>query len=399
MIKTITIIGGGNSAHVLIPLLSKTNLTVNLLTRKPEKWSNEIDLDYIKPNGKFVQSMKGQIDVISSDPNDVIPQADIIMFCIPVNVYREMLHRIAPFIKQNKRVYIGTVYGQGGFNWMCKEIQTKYHLDKLVSFAIGLIPWICRTIQYGKKGLVYGAKPVNLVAVNPKHEFALLNRVLLSPIVEQWFGHGRFQCVNHFLSLTLSVDNQIIHTSRMYGLFKETKGVWNQIEDVPLFYGDFSEKSADILKGLDDDYSLIRSAIKKKYKFNDYKWMMGYITQDNLTNLNNNQTIIETFENSSTLGAIKTPVIEVNGQWILNRKHRFFYDDVFYGLCIAKWFAQKLNIQTPHIDDLLMWAQSYLNEPIIENNRLNCDSSMKKNPFKFGLPSIYGYTSLEQVID
>ncbi len=399
MIKTITIVGGGNSAHVLIPLLSKSQLTVNLLTRKPDKWSNNIELDYIKPNGDFVESMSGEISKISSNPYDLMPQSDIIILCMPVNSYREMLHKIAPFINKNKKVYVGTVYGQGGFNWMCNEIVEKYELDNLVSFAIGLIPWICRTIEYGKKGLVYGAKPVNLVAVNPKSEFNVLNEILLSPIVEQWFGHGSFKCVNHFISLTLSVDNQIIHTSRMYGLYKKTKGIWNQLEDVPLFYKDFSNVSAKILKGLDEDYSAIRETIKKEFKHNDYKWMMDYLTQDNLTNLSSNQNILETFENSSTLGAIKTPVIQMNNHWVLDRHHRFFYDDVFYGLCIAKWFAQELNLVCPHIDDLLMWTQEYLNEPIIENHQLNCDEAMKKEPFKYGIPSVYGFTSIEQVID
>ena len=82
--KTITIMGGGNSAHVLIPLLSKAGLKVNLLTRKPKQWSNNIALDYMLPSGELKDVFEGTIDKISSNPKDVIPESDIIMFCISI---------------------------------------------------------------------------------------------------------------------------------------------------------------------------------------------------------------------------------------------------------------------------------------------------------------------------
>ena len=40
----VTIVGGGSSAHVLIPFLSGAGLTVNLLTRRPGDWSPEVEL-------------------------------------------------------------------------------------------------------------------------------------------------------------------------------------------------------------------------------------------------------------------------------------------------------------------------------------------------------------------
>ena len=397
--KTITVVGGGNSAHVLIPLLKKTGLNVNLMTRKPKKWHNTVELEYIKPTGEHVASWRGTIDKISSEPSEVIPQADIIMLCMPVSAYRKALHKIAPYIKTDKKVYVGTVYGQGGFNWMTDEIADKFGLDKLVAFAIGLIPWICRTKEYGSKGIVYGAKPLNIAAVKPKKEFNYLNKILLSKIVEEWFGHGGFRQAEHFLSLTMSVDNQIIHTSRMYGLYLEYGGTWQRLNDVPYFYRDFSQVSADILAKLDADYSLIREALKEKYPARDYTWMMDYISQDNITNENDNKTVMETFKNSATLGAIRTPVIHDGEKWELNRKHRFFYDDVFYGLCIAKWFAQRLDIKTEHVDTVLGWAQDYLGEEIIKSGKLSFYKRLKENPMKYGVPESYGLESLGQVID
>lgn len=396
--KTITIIGGGNSAHVIIPLLSKTDMKINLLTRNPDIWANEIALDYLLPSGEYVDTYYGKINQISSNPEDVIPDADIIMLCMPVHACRLSLHRVAPFIGTGKKVFIGTVYGQAGFNWMTEEIVRKFSLDNITTFAFGLIPWICRTGEYGRKGIVYGAKPLNVAAVCPKEDFNALNQMLFEKVVSDWFGHGSFQQAENFISLTLSMDNQIIHTSRMFGLFLEGGGEWANEENVPYFYKDFTAESARILQNIDDDYSLIRNRIKELYPDEEFTFMLDYLALDNKTNLTSNSTILESFENSKTLGAIRTPVVLENGKWILDKKHRFFHDDIYYGLCIAKWFAQELNLTVLHIDEILKWAQHLLGARIIDGDKLVIDDEPEKNPFKYGTPPSYGYSEIADMI-
>ncbi|MCK5130506.1 MAG: NAD/NADP octopine/nopaline dehydrogenase family protein, partial [Clostridiales bacterium] len=296
-------------------------------------------------------------------------------------------------------IYICTVFGQAGFNWMVEEVSKKFSIDNITTFAFGLIPWICRTKKYGESGIVYGAKPINVAAVTPFDDFNELNDLLFDKVVNQWFQHGAFHQADNFISLTLSLDNQIIHTSRLYGLFLESGGTWDNLDDVPYFYRDFSAKSAEILKSLDDDYSLIRSKIKALYPDKKFTFMLDYLSLDNTTNLISNKTILETFENSKTLGAIKTPVVEKNGKWVIDKNHRFFSDDIYYGLCIAKWIAEQLDIAVPHIDDILTWAQNLLGDRIIENGKLQISDDIKNNPFKYGVPEVYGFTELDQIID
>lgn len=397
--KTITIIGGGNSAHTLIPLLSKTGFRVNILTRRPKQWSHNLTLDYALPSGELVETYDGEIDVISSFPKEVIPSSDIIILCMPVHIYREVLHEIAPFINPEKKVYIGTVFGQAGFNWMIDEIVRKFSIKNITAFAFGLIPWICRTKEYGKSGIVYGAKSINVAATLPFEDFQKLNDLFFDKIANQWFKQGAFRQADNFISLTLSVDNQIIHTSRLYGLFLEDGGVWDDEESVPYFYRDFSEKSAEILQGVDSDYSLVRNKIKHLYPDKKFTYMLDYLALDNTTNLTSNKTILDTFQNSKTLGAIRTPVVAKDGKWMIDKNHRFFRDDIYYGLCIAKWIAQKLSLKVPHIDELLMWAQEMLGDRIIENGQLVIAEELKKTPFKYGVPEVYGYTELDQIID
>lgn len=394
---TVAVVGGGNSAHTLIPLLSSTGMKINLLTRKPKKWSKEIELDYIHPTGKYVRSFKGKLNKISDKPADIIPEADFIILCLPVHIYRKSLHSIAPYITKEKDVFVGTVYGQGGFNWMTNEIKAEFNLDNIKTFAIGLIPWICRTKTYGRKGIVYGAKPINIAAVEPSSAFAYLNEKLLEKITYYWFGHGRFIQADNFLSLTLSVDNQILHTARMFGLSLEHGGGWDNTDSIPFFYSEYSELSAGLLKGLDTDYSHIKNRVKEQFPKKRFPYMMSYIEQDNMTNLKNNKTYLETFRNSNILVRIKPPVVKRKDKWVLDRGHRFLVDDVLYGLCIAKSIAQMLKIDTFHIDKTLAWAQETMGENIISNHKLVINEELRINKFKFGVPEVYGLESIEDI--
>ena len=393
----ITVVGGGNSAHTLIPLLSKAGHTVNLLTRKPEKWCHEVKMEYILPNGEAKDTILGSISKKSANPIDVIPDAEYIILCLPVSSYRSVLHKIGSYINNSKKVFVGTIFGQGGFNWMVNEIKMKYELTNIVTFAVGLIPWITRTAEYGKVGMNYGVKDVNIATVSPKEEFNFLNENIFNDLCFSHFSKGAFVQADNFISLTMSVDNQIIHQSRLYGLYLKSGGSWDKYEDVPYFYRDYDDTSASLLEELDGEYSKIRNGIIKKFPKRNYKYMLSYLELERLSNGSTNSNIKASFISSKTLGQIGTPVVkDESDRWVINADHRFFYDDVFYGICIAKWFAQKLEVETPILDKILYWAQNILGDKIIKDGKLEKVDCIN---FKYGTPDVYGYTQLEDVID
>jgi len=397
---TTTIVGGGASAHTLIPLLSSSKYIVNLLTRKPERWSKKIELQYQAFNGDVIEKFHGELNKISSESGDVINEADVIFLCMPVSQYRNALHRIAPHLNPDKEVYVGTVYGQAGFNWMVDEIKRAFGLEKIITFSFGLIPWICRVLEYGKVGITYGVKPINVAAVEPKEYFKVLDGNIFEKICLDWFGHGAFRQADNFLSLTFSVDNQIIHPSRCYGLFLRYGGEWDKLEDIPFFYRDFDQLSADVLIKLDADYSKIRERIKKEYPDKRFTYMLDYLTLDRTTNETEEYSVLESFLSSKTLGAIKTPTIKTEtGKWKIDTDHRFFTDDIHYGLCIAKWVADRLALDVPTIDEIIIWAQNLRQEVLIEDGELKLDSVDLSQKLKSGIPHFYGYQTIDDIVD
>ncbi len=168
-----------------------------------------------------------------------------------------------------------------------------------------------------------------------------------------------------------------------------------------MFYRDYDDVSAQLLADLDADYSKIREEIIKRYPQKDYKYMLDYLALERFSYKSHNTDVKESFVTSKTLVAIGTPVIQnAEGLWEVDRNHRFFLDDIYYGNCIAKWLAEKMDIETPTIDAILHWAQIVRNEKFIdENNKLILDSDDLKAPFKIGIPCEYGFTTIDDIVD
>ncbi len=382
------------------PFLSGADLEVNILTRRPADWSQEVELQLQSIHGELRETFKGSLTKISDKPAEVIPQADFVILCMPVCKYRIALHNIALHLGKNKAVFVGTIYGQAGFNWMVDEIEKKFELSNIATFAVGLIPWICRIIEYGRVGVTYGCKEINVVAVSPPELFGALDDLILKNICERWLNKGAFQQSANFLSLSLSVDNQIIHPSRCYGLFLSYGGRWAREEDIPYFYRDYDERSADLLRKLDGDYSRIRDAIRAMYPDRDFTYMLDYLALERLTHQSENIDIRESFATSQTLGAIKPPTVyQENGEWAIDTNHRFFTDDIHYGLCIAKWVAEQLGLAVPTIDKIIDWAQELRHEKIIDNGKLLLETGSLTTEFFSGVPPVYGFDSIDSIMD
>jgi len=406
---TTCIVGGGNSAHVLVPFLAQAGHHVHLLTRRPDDWDDVVYCDIVDGDTGLRQGTHcGRLAKKSSDPADVITDADVIVLCMPVHQYRTALDRIAPFVNRAKsEVFVGTIYGQAGFNWMVHtDLEKGQGLANIVTFAIGSIPWICRTLKYGSRVANYGGKDVNVVAVTPKRMFPILNDVFLQDISVRPMHQGDFRLACSFISLTLSVDNQIIHPARCYGLWQTSldpnHGEWSSEEKVPYFYKDFDEQSAQNLKRLDDDYEAVRQAIREHFPDRPFKYMLGYLELENLNHSSGNCDILESLRRSKQLASIKTPTLLADDGVThrLNTACRFFTDDIPFGLLIAKWIGEKLNVATPFIDEVIVWAQGLCHESFIDpdTGKINVEYCLKEKCTS-GIPEAYGITSVEDILD
>lgn len=401
MKKKLVVCGGGNSSHVLIPFLGNSIFDVYVYTSRPHLWRDRIELEWQDPDGNIHWVCSGGIVAVSNHAEELFADADYVVFCMPVHKYRVALHEIAPFLNKEKETVLCTLYSQGGWNWMVNEIKEKYGLSKVITFAFGLIPWICRITEYGHKGVVYGvSKIANFAAAYPNNCFEQIRDELVNPICHNKIVDERVEQSPNFLSLTLSADNQIIHTSRCFGLYKVYGNEWDNKEDVPWFYRDWDDVSTEIIASVDAEYTKIRSALKDRYPNKDFSYMRDYMELERFGYDSKITDIKASFTDFGTLDSIATPVIQnERGKWEIDKNYRFFLDDIYYGNCIAKWMADKLNVKTPVINEILQWAQTIRKEQILDESNCIVIKSPKNQPFKTGIPSEYGFTSIDDCID
>ena len=99
--KQICICGGGGLGHTCAAVLSShPEVEVTMYTQHPDKWQQPFIVD--DPKGK---QYVGMLKTISNNPADIIPTADIILFCLPAFFGRTNIgnHKTIFILKNNCR--------------------------------------------------------------------------------------------------------------------------------------------------------------------------------------------------------------------------------------------------------------------------------------------------------
>ena len=152
----VCVIGGGNAAHALAALLPYRGMPTNVLAshgNEAERMTKGITeqghivAEFAAHNNPF-GTVIGTPDKISADAVDVIPDSDVLILPLPSFAYQGVLKEIKPYLR--KGMYIGVTPGQGGFDWVVREILGDL-VDDLVLFAILSMSFNCRITDYGKR--------------------------------------------------------------------------------------------------------------------------------------------------------------------------------------------------------------------------------------------------------
>lgn len=99
----------------------------------------------------------GKLNIISDDPKEVAEGTRLFILCGPAYSEQPILEKLASFVEKNS--YVGTVFGQGGFNWLAKFIfGQRIKSDNLTIFALQNVPSICKIKTYGQSVRIIGPK-------------------------------------------------------------------------------------------------------------------------------------------------------------------------------------------------------------------------------------------------
>ena len=329
----ICICGGGSLAHVCSGVLaSDTNNKVRLLTRRPTEWRDSITA--FDPNGK---TYTGSFDLISAKPSEVIPNADVVLLCLPGYAIAEVLQQIKPFLSEH--TFVGSIVCSTGFFFFAHEILA----PQTPLFGFQRVPFIARTIHYGESANLLGYKNEVAVAIEPHNEDA--------EALRQWIEKAFLtptRLLNHYYEVSLTNSNPILHTSRLYSMWKDWKG--EPFSTNTPFYREWTLEASEILIAMDEEFMQLLDHLPVDKQ--QMPPLLEYYESTDAASLTHKIASIKAFE------GILSPMTETPEGWIPDFKSRYFTEDFPYGLQFIKNLAQEHGVATPTIDLVLTWGLS-----------------------------------------
>ena len=327
----ICICGGGNLGHVCAGFLANRGHQVSILTTKPERWSSEIEI--VAPDG----IVTGRLAHISSNPKEVIPQADIIFICLPGYAIHEELEKITPFLPVGS--IVGTVVSSTGFFFEAFKVLS----TDITLFGFQRVPFISRTIEYGKKAELKGYKETLSVAIEQTDEKEpvrqQLERLFEKPVT----------LLDSYYEVSLSNSNPLLHPSRLYTMWKD----WESgivFPRNPQFYVEWTIEASELLIQMDEEFQNLLNILDLKPGC--IPTVLDYYESTDAESLTNKLQTIKAFQ------GIYSPMKEVRGGFIPDFSSRYFTEDFPYGMRFIVETAKKQNIEIPTIEEVYRWGLS-----------------------------------------
>ncbi len=365
----IAILGSGNIGTLIGAQLTLKGHRISLYSRKPELFAEKIiyeDTDLCTELG-----VRGCF--ASKDLRKIVFGADLIIVTVPAFAIKELMEKVFAIIDVHTRIlfYPGT----GGVEFYCKD----FIAAGGVVFGTQRVCSVARLKEYGKHVVSSGKRNEMFVASIPS-SYNAEAEALISDLFDI-----KTIALPDYLSVTFTPSNPILHTSRLYSLFRDYKPEVGY-ESIPLFYEEWSLDSSDVLIKLDKEVQEMCQLLPMDLS-NVRSLLLHYESTDAMS-LTNKIRSIKSFK------GLKTPQKELAGRVHPDLESRYFTADFPYGLLILKAFALICKIDTPMMDKVIDWYQQLINkEYLIGTMRLGKDS------LELTLPQHYGIETVDDIVN
>ncbi len=376
-IKNVCIVGAGNEGHYLMAEIGQDpDLKISVLTSNVEGFGEYIESHNVQ-TGKVTT---GRVVKVSTNPSDVIPQADIIIFTVPSNVCGKYLDLIYQHVTVG-RVVLGFMPGTGGV-----EFLTKRFIEEKGCRIFGT-----QRVPSGTKVLLRGHS-VN--ALEKRRDIRVAS--IPSKINEEvcfFISHTldiKTIALPNWLSVTFTPSNPILHTSRLYGLFHDYEEDMRW-DDHLSFYKNWDNLSSKMLIGCGDElkkcfdklshYDLSGIALPRQHY--EIETVKGKDDVDKMTKKIKSLIYLKDY----------APMVKTDdGKFIPDFNSRYFVEDFPFGLAILRAFCRICNVSTPYIDIVLQWYDKLYQTGFYKDGKFEGEG-LKNIP----IPQNYGINTIKDI--
>ena len=189
---------------------------------------------------EYEKVITGKVNKVTSDIEEALSGCQIVFVTYPAFRLRQIGEDIIPYIKND--MIICVLPGTGGAEFAFRKCM------KAGASLVGLqrVPTVSRLEEYGKRVRCEGLRPSLHIASIPSDiapDF--------SGLLTDLFG---IPCdvMPNYLNVTLTPSNPVLHTTRLRTLFSDYSD-GKIYERNPLFYGEWSDESSELLLACDDE--------------------------------------------------------------------------------------------------------------------------------------------------
>jgi len=391
-INTITICGGGNAAHAMIPIIrnhfsGKLNLFLPF-GDEADHFQKLIDEKGLLTATIEDNKLYGRPDKVSKFAKEVCKEADLILIPLPAFAHEQTLLQIVPSLKEE--AIMGAIPARSGFEYAALKILKDNNKEKVKIFGMQTLPWACRIKEYAASVNILGKKKSVGMAAFP-HKITPKLASFLSRVLDL-----KIEPLPNMLTLTLANVGQIIHPGIMYGLFKGKEQATYQKETIPLFYQGVTKEIAKTLKAISDEILILTEKIKaldKKVNLDHVLGLKDWLIYSYEGSIADKSTIQTCFNTNSAYQGLRAPVKKEKDYFLPDFQARYLTEDVPFGLIVIKSIAQLAEVETPVIDEIILTISQWMGKEYIKGGFLE-----GKDIKDARIPRNYGMKNLEEII-
>jgi hypothetical protein len=393
--SVLAICGGGNAAHAVAVVASQNFDGDIVWLRGSEEKAESLRRGVFSAGGLrstgVITGLADKVRRISSNPQEIIPGADLVFLVVPAFAHVTWLEKIAPHLKTT--AVIGALPARSGFEFDVQRIIPGIRPDGgRQIFGLQTLPWSTRVQQAGKLANIGALKAKVFMASLPGSHAASL-----APLLSALLGTEIIASRN-FLNLTLGNPGQIIHPGIMYGWFSKWSGKRYREDEIPRIYADLTNCTGKIVQNLSNDVvavaQKIGAASNGKLDMSAtlpiYEWLCMSYPAPQTAEFSSVASCLRT----GPIQARKAPMAEVApGEFVPDFQYRYISEDVPYGLAIAKSIGQMADVATPTLDAVIDWSQNKLGKRYLVNGKL-----AGEDVYELRIPQNYRLKNLSELL-
>lgn len=317
-------------------LSQQVDVRVNMLSHHPEEWQREFVVRL--PDGE--SCITGRLNKISSRPEDVVPGSDIVLLCLPAFCVEDEIKSIGPWLRVDAA--LGSVISSSGFFLFCHK-----HLPLSTKlFGFQRVPYISRIVERGKLANLLGFRDELIMAIENIADVAAFRS-----LTERLFSE-KVRMVDSFYEVTLSNSNPILHTGRLYAMWKDWDG--QPYDRCPLFYKEWTDEASAIEIEMDREFFALLKALN--VETSNIDTLLCHYEASDAAGMTRKLQSIPSF------ATIPSPMRQTAEGWVPDFESRYFTEDFPYGLHFIWELAHKNNVSCPTIDKVYAWGAKMIQQ-------------------------------------